>query len=90
MVEAGKAAEKSGKAREGTVLSNKMDKTVVVAIVRQVQHSQYGKFIRRTKKYVAHDENNACNVGDIVRIVEMRPMSKTKRWLVQQIVTKAE
>lgn len=81
--------KKARKVREGLVVSNKMNKTVVVAISRQVIHPQYGKFVRRTRKYVAHDESNACNVGDLVRIVETRPLSKTKRWRVQQIVTKA-
>ena len=77
------------KTREGRVVSSKMDKTVVVAITTQVKHPQYGKFVRRTKKYVAHDETNQCGVGDTVRIVETRPLSKTKRWRVQQIITKA-
>lgn len=81
--------KKTRKSREGLVVSNKMNKSVVVAISRQVRHAQYGKFVRRTKKYVAHDENNACNVGDLVRIVETRPMSKTKRWRVQEIMVKA-
>jgi small subunit ribosomal protein S17 len=80
---------KTRKTRQGMVVSNKMDKSVVVAITTQVKHTQYGKFVRRTRKYVAHDENNQCGVGDTVRIVETRPLSKTKRWRVQQIVTKA-
>lgn len=83
------AKKKTRKVREGLVVSNKMDKTVVVAIVRQVKHAQYGKFIRSTKKYVAHDEENVCGVGDLVRIVETRPLSKTKRWRVQDVVVKA-
>lgn len=77
------------KTQEGIVVSNKMDKTVVVSIVRSIKHKQYGKYIRRTKKYVAHDEKNECNVGDTVRIVESRPLSKTKKWRVQDIVNKA-
>ncbi len=83
------ARTKTRKTREGLVVSNKMDKTVVVAIVRQIKHAQYGKFIRSTKKYVAHDETNSCTVGDLVRIVETRPLSKTKRWRVEEVVTKA-
>ena len=83
------ADRKTKKTRQGLVVSSKMDKTVVVAITSQVKHPQYGKFVRRTKKYVAHDETNQCGVGDTVRIVETRPLSKTKRWRVQQIITKA-
>ena len=89
MTEAITEPKVSRKTREGTVVSNKMDKTVVVSISRQVKHPQYDKFIRRTKKYVAHDEKNACNVGDKVRIVETRPLSKTKRWRVEEVVVKA-
>lgn len=77
------------KSREGIVVSNKMDKTVVVAVTRQVMHSQYGKYIRKTKKYYAHDSENACQEGDRVLIVETRPLSKLKRWRVKEIVTKA-
>jgi small subunit ribosomal protein S17 len=83
------ADRKTKKTRQGLVVSSKMDKTVVVAITSQVRHPQYGKFVRRTKKYVAHDETNQCGVGDTVKIVETRPLSRTKRWRVQQIVTKA-
>lgn len=86
---AGEQKRKTRKVRQGLVVSNKMAKTVVVAITSQVKHAQYGKFIRRTRKYIAHDENNQCGIGDTVRIVETRPLSKTKRWRVQQIVTKA-
>ena len=77
------------KTRDGVVVSNKMKKTVVVAITRLVKHSRYGKFIHRRKKYFAHDEKNECGIGDTVRIVETRPLSKLKRWRVQSIVTKA-
>lgn len=77
------------KTREGIVASNKMDKTVVVSIVTQKQHPQYKKYIKRTKRYVAHDEKNECQIGDRVRIIESRPLSKTKRWRVQQIVERA-
>ncbi|MFM8417205.1 MAG: 30S ribosomal protein S17, partial [Actinomycetota bacterium] len=68
------------KAREGLVVSNKMNKTVVVALVERVRHPKYDKFVIRTKKFYAHDEANDAKVGDKVRIVETRPMSKTKRW----------
>ena len=67
---------------QGTVVSDKMDKTVIVAVERRVMHPVYKKFIKRTKRYAAHDEANACKAGDIVRIRECRPMSKTKRWEV--------
>ena len=70
------------KTREGTVVSNKMAKTVVVALVERVRHPKYDKFVVRTKKFYAHDENNDAKVGDRVRIVETRPLSKTKRWRV--------
>ncbi len=78
------------KRQEGLVVSNKMEKTVVVAVVRQVRHSTYGKFVRRTKKFYAHDESKQCGVGDRVRIVETRPISKLKCWKVEAVVTKAE
>ena len=77
------------KVRDGKVVSNKMDKTVVVAITRRIRHEAYGKFVRKTRKYYAHDKDNSCGIGDQVRIVEMRPMSKLKRWRVQSILTKA-
>lgn len=78
------------KRQEGLVVSNKMEKTVVVAVVRQVRHSTYGKFVRRTKKFYAHDESKQCGVGDRVRIVETRPLSKLKCWKVDAVLTKAE
>ena len=77
------------KTREGIVRSNKMDKTVIVAVSTYKKHSQYGKYVLRTKKYSAHDEKNECQIGDRVLIVESRPLSKTKRWRVRQIVEKA-
>ena len=77
------------KIREGVVVSNKMDKTVVVAISQQILHPQYKKYIRRTRKCYAHDEVNQCGIGDRVRIVETRPLSKKKRWRVQEVVEKA-
>jgi small subunit ribosomal protein S17 len=73
----------------GTVISDKMDKTVVVSVERVVRHPLYGKTVRRTVKFKAHDENNECRVGDRVRIMETRPLSKDKRWRVMQIVEKA-
>jgi small subunit ribosomal protein S17 len=74
---------------DGVVVSTAMDKTVVVKIVRLEKHPHYEKYVRRTKRCVAHDERNECTVGDTVRIVETRPLSKTKRWRVRQILTKA-
>jgi small subunit ribosomal protein S17 len=68
----------------GHVVSNKMDKTVVVQVDRLVRHSLYGKVLKLTKKYKAHDEENACQIGDVVRIVESRPMSREKRWVVEE------
>lgn len=76
------------KIRQGIVVSDKMDKSIVVSVVRQVKDPKYGKFVRRTKKYMAHDGENQCEIGDTVRIVESRPLSKNKRWRVQSIVTK--
>ena len=78
------------KSRTGIVVSDKMDKTVVVAVDDSVRHSLYGKSIRRTKKFKAHDENNECNIGDRVRIMETRPLSKDKRWRVVKIVEKVK
>jgi small subunit ribosomal protein S17 len=74
----------------GTVTSSKMDKTVVVSVVRKMKHPKYGKYFKRTKKYTAHDEKNECGENDIVRIMETRPMSKTKRWRLVEIVEKAK
>lgn len=79
----------SRKVRLGTVVSDKMDKTVVVEVARQFPHRLYGKIIKRTKKFKAHDEENSCGVGDIVRIMETRPFSKEKRWRVVEIVERA-
>jgi len=92
--EATKAAPVKGrgqtKTRIGLVISNKMDKSVTVAIERLVQHRRYKKFIRKTKKLVAHDKDNACKIGDMIRVVETRPLSKTKRWRVAEILRRAE
>ena len=78
------------KTRVGTVISNKMDKTVVVAIEDNVKHPVYGKIIKHTLKLHAHDEENVCGVGDKVEIMETRPYSKTKRWRLVQIIEKAK
>ncbi len=82
---------KRGKAktREGVVLSNKMDKTVVVVVERLVQHAKYKKHLRRRKKLKAHDEQNSCGIGDRVLIAETRPLSRDKRWTVRTILEKA-
>jgi len=78
------------KTRTGVVSSNKMDKTVVVAVERKVQHPIYGKFLKKTTKFHDHDEKNECSIGDVVRIMESRPLSKTKRWRLVEIVEKAK
>lgn len=78
------------KERVGVVASNKMDKSIVVSDVTRVKHPMYGKFVLRTKKYVAHDEKNDCNIGDTVRIMETRPLSKTKRWRLVEILERAK
>ena len=78
------------KTRVGRVISNKMDKTVVVAIEDNVKHPIYGKIIKRTLKLHAHDENNECGIGDKVEVMETRPLSKTKRWRVVEIIEKAK
>ena len=78
------------KTRVGKVVSNKMDKTIVVAIEDSVQHPLYKKIIKRTVKFKAHDENNTCSIGDKVRIMETRPLSKDKRWRLVNIITKAK
>lgn len=84
------AERKERKERIGFVVSNKMDKTVTVTIERRKQHPMYKRVIKRSKKYKAHDEVNECNEGDKVRIVETRPLSKTKRWRVVEIIEKAK
>ncbi len=78
------------KTRQGVVISNKMDKTIVIAAKFKEKHPIYGKFVQKTKKYHAHDEKNECNIGDTVLIMETRPLSKTKRWRLVQIVEKAK
>ena len=78
------------KTREGLVVSDKMDKTAVVAVIERVRHAKYGKFMMRTKRLYAHDETNDANVGDKVRVMETRPLSKNKRWRVIEVVERAK
>ena len=78
------------KVREGTVVSNAMDKTAVVAVVDRVRHAKYNKFVLRTKKLYAHDETNDVNVGDKVRVMETRPLSKNKRWRITEVLERAK
>jgi small subunit ribosomal protein S17 len=84
------AARGQRKVREGLVVSDKMDKTVVVAVEDRVKHAMYGKVMRRTSKLKAHDEQNACGIGDRVLLMETRPLSATKRWRVVEILEKAK
>ena len=78
------------KIRIGVVSSNKMDKTVTVAVERKVKHPLYGKFIKKTTRFHAHDERNECSIGDLVKIMETRPLSKTKRWRLVEVVEKVK
>ncbi len=78
------------KERVGVVTSNRMEKSIVVSSVKRVKHPMYGKFVLRTKKYVAHDEANDCNIGDTVRIMETRPLSKTKCWRLVEVLERAK
>ncbi|MBQ3552433.1 MAG: 30S ribosomal protein S17 [Clostridia bacterium] len=78
------------KTRTGVVVSDKMEKTVVVAIKTKVRHPLYGKMVNRTRKFKAHDEHNSCGIGDTVKIMETRPLSKDKRWRVVEIIEKAK
>ncbi|HET9057886.1 MAG TPA: 30S ribosomal protein S17 [Chitinophagaceae bacterium] len=78
------------KTRIGVVTSNKMTKTITVAVERKVKHPIYGKFLKKTTKFHAHDEKNECVVGDVVKIMETRPLSKTKRWRLVEVVEKAK
>jgi len=78
------------KERIGVVTSDKMEKSIVVAEVKRVKHPMYGKYVLNTKKYVAHDEKNDCNEGDTVRIMETRPLSKSKRWRLVEIIERAK
>jgi small subunit ribosomal protein S17 len=78
------------KTRNGVVTSNKMEKTITVAVERKVQHPIYGKFVKKTTKFHAHDEKNECSIGDVVKIMETRPLSKTKRWRLVEVVEKVK
>ena len=78
------------KTRIGVVTSDKMDKTITVAVERKVKHPIYGKFVKKTTKFHAHDEKQECTIGDIVKIMETRPLSKTKRWRLVEVVEKAK
>lgn len=78
------------KERMGVVVSDKMDKSIVIAVKRKVKHPVYGKFVNKTKKFVAHDEENSCNVGDYVKIMETRPLSKRKNWRLVEIIERAK
>ena len=81
---------KSRKEKTGVVSSNKMTKSIVVAVERKIKHPKYGKFIKKTSTFMAHDEKNECGLGDIVRIEETRPLSKNKRWRLVQVIEKAK
>ena len=83
-------ARAARKVREGVVVSDRMDKTCVVAVVERVRHPKYAKFVLRTKKLYAHDEANDANIGDRVRVMETRPLSKNKRWRVVEILERAK
>ena len=78
------------KERTGVVLSNKMEKSITVAVKWKEKHPIYGKFVNKTKKYHAHDENNECSIGDTIKLMETRPLSKTKRWRLVQIIERAK
>ena len=78
------------KTRIGVVSSSKMDKTITVKVERKLKHPKYGKFVKKTKKFHAHDETNQCGVGDVVKIMETRPLSKSKRWRLVEIIEKAK
>ncbi|MBM3171317.1 MAG: 30S ribosomal protein S17 [Bacteroidetes bacterium] len=81
---------KTRKEKTGVVVSNKMEKSIIVSVERRVKHPKYGKFVKLTSKFHAHDERNECNIGDTVSIMETRPLSKTKNWRLIQIVERAK
>ena len=81
---------KERKERIGVVTSNKMEKSIVVSIERKVKHALYGKFVKKTSKFVAHDQENSCNEGDTVKIMETRPLSKNKNWRLVEIIERAK
>lgn len=78
------------KTRVGVVVSNKMQKSITVDVERKVKHPLYGKFMKKNKKFLAHDEENTCNIGDTVRIAEIRPMSKLKKWRLVEVIERAK
>ncbi|MCX6311079.1 MAG: 30S ribosomal protein S17 [Bacteroidetes bacterium] len=78
------------KEKTGTVISNKMTKSIVVSVERKVKHEKYGKFVKKTSTFMAHDEKNECNIGDTVRIMETRPLSKSKCWRLVEIIERAK
>lgn len=78
------------KERIGVIVSNKMDKSIVVQVIRNVKHPIYGKFVKKSHKFIAHDEKNECNIGDTVRISETRPLSKNKCWRLVEIIERAK
>ncbi len=88
--EATTQVQKHKKTRIGIVTSTKMDKTITVSIERKIKHPIYGKFVKKTKKFTAHDETNDCNEGDLVKIIESRPLSKKKRWRLEEIIERAK
>jgi small subunit ribosomal protein S17 len=88
--EAAEAARNNRKTREGLVVSDKMDKTAVVAVIERVRHAKYGKFMMRTKRLYAHDETNDAHIGDKVRVMETRPLSKNKRWRIVEVLERAK
>ena len=90
MTEVNNEARAARKVREGLVVSNKMNKTAVIAVVERVKHKKYDKFVLRTKKLYAHDEANDVQVGDRVRVMEIRPMSKLKRWRITDVLERAK
>ena len=78
------------KQKTGVVSSNKMDKSITVLVLRRLRHPKYGKFVKKTNKFMAHDENNECLIGDKVRIMETRPLSKNKRWRLVEVIEKVQ
>ena len=84
------ATVKEKKTRIGLVTSNKMDKTITVSIERKIKHPIYGKFVKKTKKFMAHDEANTCNEGDLVKIMESRPLSRKKKWALVEVIERAK
>ena len=82
-------AKRKAKSQVGQVVSNKMDKTITVAVTKKIKDKDYGKYVKRTNKFKAHDAENTCRIGDQVKITETRPLSKTKRWELKEVITKA-